>query len=72
MKEYEKIQDDSKKPNSSEYRLPIAEMYPDLSSEQQTEAEFYLTQYFEIIHSIFEEKYSLTSSDLNATFKHEK
>jgi hypothetical protein len=47
-------------------------MYPDLSPEQQAEAEFYLTQYFEIIHSIFEEKYGLTSSDLNATFKHEK
>lgn len=55
-----------------EYRLPIAQIYPDLTPEQQAEAEFYLTQYFEIIHSIFEEKYGLTSSDLNATFKPEK
>lgn len=72
MKEYQKIQDDSKKQNASEYCLPIAEMYPDLSPEEQQEAEYYLTRYFEIIHSIFEEKYGLTSSDLNATFKHEK
>lgn len=72
MNEFEKIQDDSKKLNSSEYFLPIAEMYSDLSPGQQAEAEYYLTRYFEIIHSIFEEKYGLTSSDLNATFKHEK
>lgn len=65
-------QDESNKENTSEYRLPIAEMYPNLSLEQQAEAEYYLTQYFEVIHSIFEEKYGLTSLDLNATFKHEK
>ncbi len=72
MNEFEEIQDESKKLNSNEYRLPIAEMYPDLSPEEQQEAEYYLTRYFEIVHSIFEEKYGLTSSDLNATFKHEQ
>ena len=67
-----KNQVDSNKETRNEYRLPIAEMYFQLSPEQQAEAEYYLTEYFEIIHSIFEEKYGLTSSDLNATFKREK
>jgi hypothetical protein len=72
MIENESIRDYSNKQNANEYRLRGEEMYPDLTPEQQTEAEYYLTRYFEIVHSIFEEKYDLTGSDLNATFKHEK
>jgi len=70
MKALENIDDSLK--NADEYQLPIAEMYPDLTLDEQAEAEFYLTRYFEVIHSIFEEKHGLTSSDLKATFKHEK
>lgn len=71
MHESEKAISDSEKQNSNEYVLPAAEMYPDLTPEEHREAAFYLMRYFEVIHSIFEEKYGLTSSDLNATFKRE-
>ncbi len=50
-----------------EYRLPIDKLYPDLTPEQQTEAEYFLTQYLEIVHRIYEESQDLTSSDLNTT-----
>lgn len=50
-----------------EYRLPVDKLYPDLTLEQQREAEYFLTQYLEIIHRIYEESKDLTSSDLNTT-----
>lgn len=51
----------------TEYRLPIAKLYPDLTPEQQREAEYFLTQYLEIVNRIYEENRDLTSSDLNTT-----
>lgn len=53
--------------NKKEYRLPIAELYPGLTPEEQREAEYFLTQYLEIVHRIYEEGEDLTSSDLNTT-----
>lgn len=53
--------------NKEEYRLPIDKLYPDLTPEQQREAEYFLTQYLEIVHRIYEESQDLTSSDLNTT-----
>ncbi|MDQ3179036.1 MAG: hypothetical protein M3Q33_00805 [Acidobacteriota bacterium] len=50
-----------------EYRLPIAKLYPNLTPEQQREAEYFLTQYLEIINRIYEESVDLTNSDLNTT-----
>ena len=35
-------------------QITIAELYPDLTSEQQTEAEFFLLRYLEIVRRIFE------------------
>ncbi len=52
---------------SGQYRLPIDELYPDLTLEQQREAEYFLERYLEIIHRIYEETGDLTSSDLNTT-----
>lgn len=48
------------------YHLPTAEIYSDLTPEQQAEAEYFLLRYFEVVNDIFEAKYKLTSSDLNA------
>jgi hypothetical protein len=72
MREFKKEVEDSDNKDATEYLLPVTEMYPDLTPEEQQEAAFYLTRYFEIIHSIFTEKHGLTGSDLNATFKREK
>jgi hypothetical protein len=58
---------DNTNKTSSEYRLPIAKLYPDLTTEQQREAEYFLTQYLEVIDRIYEETGDLTSSDLNTT-----
>ncbi len=55
--------------NQKEFRLPVDKLYPDLSPEQRREAEYFLTQYLEIINRIYEENQNLTSSDLNTTFK---
>jgi hypothetical protein len=49
------------------FHLRVAELYPELTPEQQAEAEYYLIRYFEIINAIYEEKYGLTSSDSSAT-----
>ncbi len=49
----------------TEYQLPVGELYPDLTPEQCREAEYFLTQYLEIIYRIYEESENLTSSDLN-------
>lgn len=61
MSEFNKTRQNKK------YRLPIAELYPDLTLEQQQEAEYFLTQYLETIHRIYEESENLTSFDLNTT-----
>ncbi len=53
--------------NKREYCLPIDKLYPNLTPEQQREAEYFLTQYLEIINRIYEESQDLTSSDLNTT-----
>ncbi len=55
------------KRNKQEYRLPIDRLFPDLDAEQQREAEYFLTQYLEIVYRIYEESEALTSSDLNTT-----
>ncbi len=52
--------------SQEEFRLPIAELYPALTPQEQAQAEYYLLRYFEIINAIFEEKYDLTSSDPSA------
>lgn len=49
-----------------EFRMPVAEMYPQLTPEEQAEAEYFLTKYFEVLNAIFEEENDLTGSDLNA------
>lgn len=54
-------------PNKEEYRLPVEKLFPDLTPEQQREAEYFLNEYLEIIHRIYMESEDLTSSDLNIT-----
>lgn len=58
---------DKTKKNKQEYRLPIDRLFPDLTAEQQREAEYFLTEYLEIVYRIYEENQELTSSDLNTT-----
>lgn len=36
-----------------EYELTFVELYPDLTPAEQAEAEYYLTRYVEVMHSIF-------------------
>ena len=55
------------RPNKTEYRLPVAELYPGLTPEEQQEVEYFLTQYLEIIYRIYRENEDLTESDLNTT-----
>ncbi len=53
--------------SQEEFRLPVGELYPTLTPQEQAEAEYYLLRYFEIINAIFEEKFDLTNSDRSAT-----
>jgi hypothetical protein len=62
MREY-----DQTKRNEQEYRLPIDRLFPDLTAEQQREAEYFLMQYLEIVYRIYQENEALTISDLNTT-----
>jgi hypothetical protein len=39
---------------SDEKEITIAELYPELSPEQQAEAEFYLLGYLDVVRRIFE------------------
>ena len=39
---------------SDENEITIAELYPELSPEQQAEAEFYLLGYLDVVRRIFE------------------
>lgn len=39
---------------SQNKRISITELYPELTSEQQEEAEFFLLRYLEIVRRIFE------------------
>lgn len=41
-------------------QLTIADLYPDLTPEQQAEAEFYLNRYIAIVRRIFERTQNLT------------
>ena len=59
----------NKSENKEPYRLPVGQLYPELTPEQCEEVEHFLTQYLEVVNRIFEEKYNLTGSDLNTTFK---
>jgi hypothetical protein len=37
-----------------EYRLPIAELYPDYTSEERAEAEYTLSRYLDLVRRIYE------------------
>ena len=54
---------------TTEQEPAIANLYPELTSEQQAEAEYYLTRYLEIVQRIFErlEAENLTESNLPPT-----
>ena len=43
-------------------QMSIADLYPDLTSDQQKEAEFHLTRYLEVVRRIFERTKNLTDS----------
>lgn len=43
-------------------RITVKDLYPELSSEEQSEAEFFLTRYLEIVRRIFERTRRLTDS----------
>jgi hypothetical protein len=45
---------------NSKDAITIADLYPQLTKEQQTEAEYYLTRYLEIVRGIFERSRNLT------------
>lgn len=51
------------------YRLPVEQLYPELSPGQLAEAEYFLTKYLEVIFRITVENSDLTGSDLNTRFK---
>jgi hypothetical protein len=53
--------------NRGEYHIPVEKLFPDLTPDQQREAEYFLNEYLEIIHRIYMESEDLTSSDLNTT-----
>lgn len=46
--------------NQDEQAISIGDLYPELSPEQQAEAEYYLTRYLEIVRKIFERTQNLT------------
>lgn len=53
----------------SEYKLPVGDLYPNLSAAQQEEAGYFLNEYLEVIMNIYDENFDLTDSPLNTTFK---
>lgn len=44
----------------TEQAVSIADLYPELTPEQQAEAEYYLNRYLEIVKDIFERPRNLT------------
>lgn len=40
---------------TTDNRLPIAELYPELNQAEQEESEYFLTRFLEIMHDIFQE-----------------
>ena len=45
---------------SSTEVFTVGDLYPELTKEQQVEAEYFLTRYLEIIRGIFERNQNLT------------
>lgn len=40
---------------TTDNRLPITELYPELNQSEQEEAEYFLNRFLEIMHNIFQE-----------------
>ena len=47
---------------TDETDITIADLYPDLTPEQQEEAEYYLTRYLDLVRRIYERNLNLTES----------
>ena len=47
--------------------IDIAHLYPELSSEQQSEAAVHLTRYVDLVCRIYERNHNLTGLDQKAT-----
>lgn len=48
--------------NMNEQDITIAELYPDLTREQQEEASYYMARYLAVVQRIFERVNNLTDS----------
>lgn len=53
--------------NINEQNITIAELYPELTKEQQEEAAYYLARYLDIVQGIFERVNNLTDSGQGLT-----
>jgi hypothetical protein len=47
----------------SEPPITVADLYPDLSMEEQQEAAYYLSRYVELVRRVFERTQNLTKDD---------
>jgi len=50
-------------PTQSEPPITVADLYPDLSVEQQQEAAYYLSRYVELVRRVLERSQNLTKKD---------
>ena len=48
--------------NINEQNITIAELYPELTKEQQEEATYYMARYLDVVQRIFERVNDLTGS----------
>jgi hypothetical protein len=58
-----------KLPPEHEHPITIQDLYPELTPEQQQEAEYRLKQYIDIIVRIYERTRGLTTADGTATLR---
>jgi hypothetical protein len=50
-----------KKPHTHKHPITIQDLYPDLTPEQQAEAEEHLLQFLEVLKGMYERKHGLSS-----------
>lgn len=50
-------------------KLRISDLYPDLTEDQQAEAEYYLSGYINVVRRIFERVHNLTDSEGGDTMR---
>lgn len=53
----------------SEPTITIQDLYPDLTEDQQAEAEYYLNGYIDVVRRIFERVHNLTDSEGGDTMR---